>query len=118
RHSRAADRAARRQGRLILALVAVAVLLSGLYFAGLQHLIRGSSTPTPAQTLAQARQVLGMLLGASGLPWAPLKTAVVPLALLAGGGVWLAAWLRRPQERVVLLGLLAFLLGMGCLVGA
>jgi hypothetical protein len=118
RHSRAADPAIRRRGWLILGLVAATLLLSGLYFIDWHHLIQGSSTPTPAQILAHARQVLGMLLGASALPWAPLKTAVVPLALLAGGGLWLAAWLRRPQERVVLLGLLAFLLAMGCLVAA
>jgi hypothetical protein len=34
------------------------------------------------------------------------------------GAAWLAAWWRRPDERHALLGVLAFLLGLGCVVGA
>ena len=117
-HVRAADAGARRQGWLVLGLVAVALLLSGLYFVGLPALTQGPQSPTPGLPLKRGLQVLGMLFGAAELPWTPLKTAVVPLALLAGGGVWLAAWLRRPQERVLLLGWLAFLAAMGCLVAA
>ncbi|MDB5306135.1 MAG: hypothetical protein JWO38_337 [Gemmataceae bacterium] len=117
-HGRAADAAVRRQGRLVLGLVAGALLLSGLYFVGLPPPSPGPRSPTAADTLMRGLQVLGMLFGAAALPGAPLKTVVVPMVLLAGGGVWLAAWRRQPHERVVLLGWLAFLLAMGCLVAA
>src|SRR5439155_25612885 len=101
---RSADAAARRQGGLVLGLVAAALLLCGLYFVGLQPRSQGPPAPTPAQALARSRQVLGMLFGAAELPWAPLKNTVVPLALLAGGRVWLVSCGRPPQARVVPLG--------------
>jgi hypothetical protein len=117
-HCRAAGVTERRWGLLVLGLVAVALLLCGAYFVGYQHAGWSPLAVKPTHTLARGLQVLGMLFGASGLPFALLKACVVPALLLAGGGVWLVAWCRKPQERVILLGFLAFLLAMGCLAGA
>jgi hypothetical protein len=115
---RAADVPARRWGLLVVGLVAAALLLGGAYFVGYQHPGSSPLAVKPAHVFPRGLQVLGMLFGASGLPFALLKAGVVPALLLAGGGVWLAAWCRKPQERVILLGFLAFLLAMGCLAGA
>jgi hypothetical protein len=117
-HCRAADVRSRRLGLLVLGLVAAALLLCGLYLVGLPHPGPGPRPVRPAAVLARGLQVLSMLLGKPGLSFAPWQAGVVPAALLAAAGGWLVAWRRHPAERVVLLGFLAFLLGMLCLVGA
>jgi hypothetical protein len=118
RHCRAADVPSRRLGLLVLVLVATALLLSGLYLVGLRSPGNGPTASKPAPLLAHGLDVLALVFGAPGLAVAPWKSAVIPAALLSGGAVWLGAWVRRPAERIVLLGFLAFLLGMGCLAGA
>jgi hypothetical protein len=114
-HCRTADVSSRRLGLLVLGFVAAALLLSGLYLVGLRG---GPPTAKPSPTLAHGLEVLAQVFGAPGLAVAPWKSAVMPAALLSSGAVWLGAWVRRPAERIVLLGFLAFLLGMGCLAGA
>ena len=115
RHCRATDALTRRHGYLLLGLVTCALVLSGLYFLDFP---RGAPTPKPAVVLRSGLRVLNLLFGIPGFPFDPLRACLTPLLLLAGGGVWLAAWRRRPEERMVLLGYLAFLLAMGCLIGA
>ncbi|QJW93698.1 hypothetical protein [Frigoriglobus tundricola] len=116
-HCRAADAPVRRQGWLVLALIAVALVLSGLSVLSLRQPGQGPAPHEPAKVLACARQVLNMLFGAPVPPFATRTAAVVLLLLAASGTAWLAAWWRQPGERLALLGFLAFSLGMGCLVG-
>jgi hypothetical protein len=118
RHCRAADGRGRRRGVLIVGLAALALLLVGLYFVGFHSHPDVPRVAKGSALISCAGQVLSMAWGLAGGSIWPFKAWAVLGLLLASGAVWLAAWRRRPQERVVLLGFLAFLLGMGCLVGA
>ncbi len=115
-HCRAADAASRRLGWLVLGLIAAALLLAGLYSIGFQHSSKGAPSCKPSAVLECGLEVLSMLFGHTEVMWR-YRAWLVPVVLLCAGVVWGAAW-RRPREPVVQLGFLAFLLGMGCLVGA
>jgi hypothetical protein len=116
RHIFAADAPSRRRGYIVLFLVAVALVVSGLYFIGF-HLPRVGQGPVSLRSRAAcAMQMLGMIFGGSYL-W-PASGWLAGAAILATGALAILAWQRRPQDRLVLLGFLAFLAGTFGIVGA
>ena len=118
-HCRAADAPARRRGMAALGLVGAAVLLCGLYFVG-YHGVPGPAPARskPAAALSCGLQMLSLFFGPGENRTWRWKAYLVLGLLAASGRLWADAWRRRPGERGVLLGHLAFLLAAVGLVVA
>lgn len=106
---------ARRDAAVALAFAVGGTALVGLYFVGFEKPAHSPAAPDAARVI---RGMLGFL--ATGLghvfesAWY-VSSAVAVLAL-AGAAVALSiAWARRPEERLRVLGLAAFLGGLVCL---
>ncbi len=87
----------------------IAVLLCGVYFIGYQSSPWNAPSPGPAATLATSGKFLAFSVGPIAEKSWPLFGAVVAAILLACFAALAQALKHQPEERLRVLGLLAFL---------
>lgn len=108
-------RGEKRDGLLNLIAAAVSLLIVVSYFRGYRaaghHRVDGDL----AASLVTALQFLSLMLGPSAALLWPYSGALVVLLLVSSVAISARAAIRRPEERPRVLGLLAFLAGIGSL---
>lgn len=109
----------RRNSVLVIGLALAAVLLVGLYFVGYNNAL-GIAAQLPdvslKASLATSTQILSISLGPAVKHYWFLAGSAVLTLLLLSVAVLLIAWLKEPQERLRVIGLLLFVGATGSLV--
>jgi hypothetical protein len=96
----------RKKGWFILALSLPALILLVLYFRGYEPPRHHARPGGPDATVRTMAQFLGMALGSPGARLWPWSGFIVTALLLASLGVLLLAWIRLPDERARVEGLI------------
>jgi hypothetical protein len=109
------DERDRRGSLLLLGLTALAVLTAALYMVGYEPVPGHPTRPRLLKILKTAVQFIAMGYGSAVLPWWPYPDLLVVGLMLASVATLVLALVNRPAEHLRALGLLAFLVAMGCL---
>jgi hypothetical protein len=109
----------RRACLLVIGVVALAVLLVGLYFRGYNKALGvavGLPEVTLKASLATSMQVLSISLGPAVKPYWRLAGSALLTLLFFSMAVLIIAFRKEPQERLRALGLLLFISATGTLI--
>lgn len=105
----------KRRGVLVFGFVLAALLLTGFYFVGYQRPTNIPHSPSHGATLQTSLEFLGMGIGHAATALSPFAgVGVLSLLFVTAGVLCVKAW-RCPVDRLRSLGLLAPLVGTGCL---